>query len=134
RKGHETRVHRQPVDQDRAGAAFSFAASFFRSRELTLFAQHVEEALHRMRIDSHGPAVQREAHHEATRSARMMRSGVAGISRTSKPACLRALIAAGAGPSIGISPTPLAPNGPCSYGFSRTTTSIGGKSSVVGMM
>jgi hypothetical protein len=41
---------------------------------------------------------------------------------------------AGAGPSIGISPTPFAPNGPSGYGFSRMTTSIGGVSSVVGMM
>ena len=64
----------------------------------------------------------------------MIFSGVAGISRRSKPACRSALMTAGAGPSIGISPTPFAPNGPCLYGFSSITTSIGGVSSVVGMM
>src|SRR4051812_18580043 len=62
----------------------------------------------------------------------MIRSGVAGIARRSKPACRSALITAGAGPSIGISPTPLAPNGPCLYGFSSIATAIGGVSSVVG--
>ena len=41
--------------------------------------------------------------------------------RTSKPAWRSALTTAGAGPSIGISPTPLAPNGPCLYGCSRMT-------------
>src|SRR5207244_3369509 len=61
-------------------------------------------------------------------------SGVAGISLTSKPACRSALMTAGAGPSIGISPTPFAPNGPCAYGLSRMTMSIFGVSSVVGMM
>src|SRR5687767_13792266 len=65
---------------------------------------------------------------------RMILSGVAGISDTTNPACLSALMTAGAGPSIGISPTPLAPNGPCLYGFSRIFTVIGGVSSVVGMM
>ena len=60
----------------------------------------------------------------ATFAAAMIVSGVAGISRTSKPACRSALITAGAGPSIGISPTPFAPNGPCWYGFSSITTSI----------
>src|SRR6185295_17839487 len=61
-------------------------------------------------------------------------SGVAGISRISNPACRSALTTAGAGPSIGISPTPLAPNGPCLYGFSSIVTASGGVSSVVGMM
>ena len=44
------------------------------------------------------------------------RSGVAGIARTSKPTWRSALTTAGAGPSIGISPTPLAPYGPCTVG------------------
>src|SRR5262249_53415166 len=67
-------------------------------------------------------------------NADMIFSGVAGISRRSAPAWRSALTIAGAGPSIGISPTPLAPNGPCLYGRSITTTSIGGVSSVVGTM
>ena len=64
----------------------------------------------------------------------MILSGVAGISAMVTPACRSALITAGAGPSIGISPTPFAPNGPCTYGRSRISTVIGGVSSVVGMM
>jgi len=48
----------------------------------------------------------------AERVPYMIFSGVAGISRTSTPACLIAFTTAGAGPSIGISPTPFAPNGP----------------------
>ena len=39
-----------------------------------------------------------------------------------------------AGPSTGHSPTPLAPNGPCRYGFSTISTVIAGVSRVVGMM
>ena len=41
---------------------------------------------------------------------------------------------AGAGASIGSSPTPFAPNGPREYGISTISTSIGGASIAVGMM
>ena len=61
-------------------------------------------------------------------------SGVAGILRMSYPAWRSALTTAGAGPSIGISPTPFAPNGPCLYGRSRMNDSMGGVSGGVGMM
>src|SRR5204863_41570 len=40
---------------------------------------------------------------------------------------------AGAGPSIGSSPSPLAPPAPCGYGFSRNATRTAGTSSDVGI-
>src|SRR5262249_16162343 len=103
------------------------AAPFLGPGEPAVLAQHVEKTRQRVRVDAPRRAVQREAHASSF-------SGVAGIARTSKPAWRSALITAGAGPSIGISPTPFAPNGPCGYGFSSRTTCIGGVSSVVGMM
>src|SRR6185436_13445538 len=124
RERHQTRVDRQAVDQHRARAALAFAAAFLGAGQVTVFAQHVEKPRHRVRADISAFAVQREAH------AAMIFSGVAGISRTSMPACLMALTTAGAGPSIGISPTPFAPNGPRGYGFSISTTSSFGVSSV----
>ena len=92
-----------------------------------------------MHVELPRDAVDRAGNHRAastglSRAAFINRSGVAGIARTSKPAWRRALTTAGAGPSIGISPTPLAPYGPCLYGRSRMTVSIGGVSGGVGMM
>ena len=49
-------------------------------------------------------------------------------------AVLDALAIAGATPSIGSSPMPFAPNGPCAYGRSSKYTRIGGRSIDVGMM
>ena len=82
-----------------------FAAAFLGAGEPAVLAQHVEEARHRMRVDVGRRTVQREAH-------AAMISGVAGTSRRSRPKCRIALTTAGAGPSIGSSPSPLAPNGP----------------------
>src|SRR5206468_2413996 len=128
------------------------------SRETALLAQHVEQARQRVGIDASPPAVDPGVKRQGSglsarvrlkpdttndsgctkatseRAACINFSGVAGISRTSMPACRSALMTAGAGPSIGISPTPFAPNGPCAYGFPAITISIGGVSSVVGMM
>src|SRR5262249_12310057 len=131
RRRHEARVHRRSIEQHRAGAALAFAATLFSTRQMAVLTQDVQQPFQRMDVNSRARAIDRERDH---RDARMLFSGVAGISRTSKPAWRIALTIAGAGPSIGISPTPLAPNGPCSYGFSRITTSIGGVSSVVGTM
>src|SRR6185369_12443238 len=130
RDRNEAGIHRRAIDQHRAGAALAFAATFLRPRQAALLAQDVEQPGHGMdprKIETDAPAVQRELHDISF-------SGVAGISRTSKPACRSAFATAGAGPSIGISPTPFAPNGPCVYGRSSTTTSMSGVSSVVGTM
>src|SRR6185295_7497547 len=60
-------------------------------------------------------------------------SGVIGISVTNAPVASNTAAAiAGAPPSIGSSPTPFAPKGPCAYGFSTMIVSISGASSDVG--
>ena len=145
---------------DTLAAALPLSASFLRTGQPAVLPQHVEQALHRVGVHAHSRAIQRErresrllvrhrppwpllgassVHRRADLAvgnggAAMIRSGVAGTSRTSNPPCLKALTTAAAGPSIGISPTPFAPNGPCGYGFSNITTSSGGVSSDVGMM
>lgn len=116
RERDQTRVHRHAIDEDRARTALTLATSFLGSGQPAVLAQDIEQTLHRVRIDSHPLTVHRQVHSHETRCgcwADMILSGKAGISRTSKPACRRALTTAGAGPSMGISPTPLAPNGPC---------------------
>src|SRR5262245_28315535 len=68
-------------------------------------------------------------------SAAINRSGVIGISLINAPVALKTAAAiAGAGPSIGSSPTPLAPKGPWGYGFSIINDSMSGASSEVGIM
>src|ERR1051326_2668131 len=129
RRRHQTRVDRHAVDEHGARPALPFAAPFLRPRQRAVLAQHVEQTLERMDIQLRPLSVDHEPDHVAAR----IFSGVAGISRRSIPALRIALITAGAGPSIGISPTPLAPNGPWAYAFSRITTSIFGVSSVVGI-
>src|SRR5437660_6694828 len=120
-KRDEAGVHCFTADQDGAGAALSFAAAFLGSRQAALLAQNVQESLHRVRRDVDSLSVEPKPHGTLDLEARVsefemeerIRSGVAGISRTSIPRCRMALTIAGAGPSIGISPTPLAPWGPC---------------------
>src|SRR2546421_4418267 len=127
RDGHEARIDRLAVDEHGARAAFAFAAAFFRSRQPEVLAKDIEQPRHRVGVDTDAAPVQRELH-------AISFSGVAGISRRSYPAWRSALITAGAGASIGISPTPFAPKGPCLYGRSISTTSRSGVSSVVGTM
>src|SRR5919109_1620850 len=132
---HETRIHRRPVDEHGARTALAFAAALLRTGETALLPQHIEQTLHRMDVEARALAVDGGLEfHVSTLATCMSFSGVAGISRISNPACRSALMTAGAGPSIGSSPVPFAPKGPCGYGFSSTVTSIGGVSSVVGMM
>ena len=60
---HQTGVHGLAVDQHRARAALAFAASFLRAGQTAVFAQHIEQALHRMRVSRYNAlAVQRETH------------------------------------------------------------------------
>src|SRR5688572_20657184 len=115
RGGHEAGVDSNAVDQNRACAALAFSTSLFRARQTAILSQHIEQPFHRMRFDGSRATVDDDLHQPSAfsrRPAAKSRSGVAGIERTSKPQCRSALITAGAGPSIGISPTPLAPNGP----------------------
>ena len=124
----QARVDGLAVEHDGARAALALAAALLGAGQPQVLAQHVEQALHGRRADVAWLSVDGQPH------AAMTRSGVAGISRTSSPRCRMALITAGAGPSMGSSPSPLAPNGPSAYGFSSITTSIDGVSSVVGIV
>jgi len=105
--GNETGAHRLAIDEDGARAALTFATPFLGSGQLALHSQYIEETSHRWRVHLDGPPVYTETH-----AASAMRSGVAGIARMSSPRWRMAFTIAGAGPSIGISPTPFAPNGP----------------------
>jgi hypothetical protein len=105
--GNETGANRLTVEQHCARAALAFATPFLGSGKLALHSQYIEETSHRWRVHFDGPPVYTETH-----AASAMRSGVAGIARMSSPRWRMAFTIAGAGPSIGISPTPFAPKGP----------------------
>lgn len=107
RERHEAGAHGLAIEEDRAGAALSLAASFLGPRQLAVKAQRVEKTRHWRRVHLDVAAVHAEMH-----AASWMRSGVAGICLMSSPRWRIAFTMAGAGPSIGISPTPLAPKGP----------------------
>ena len=66
RGGHEARVDRHSVDEHRALAAFTLAASFLGSRERAVFAEHVEQTLQRVHVDPCPSAVQRQTHDALT--------------------------------------------------------------------
>src|SRR5262245_51334991 len=71
----------------------------------------------------------------AADKAAWMSSGSNGIEFKETPnASSTAFTMAGAGPSIGSSPIPLAPYAPCMFPSSSKNTRIGGKSTEVGMM
>jgi hypothetical protein len=47
-KRHEAAVHEPAIDDDTAGAAFPFATSLFRARQVQRPAQNIEQSRHRM--------------------------------------------------------------------------------------
>ena len=49
--GNETAVHEFAVNDDLTRAAFALAASFLDSGEVEIFAQHVQEPRHGVRLD-----------------------------------------------------------------------------------
>src|SRR3989441_861182 len=131
----ETGIHGQSVQVYRAGAALAFTASFLRAGEPEAVAQRVEQTLRGVEVERDGGTVEGEddldSRHQRVKS--MSRSGVSGIARGSVPvAAATAFRIAGAGPSMGSSPSPFAPCAPCGYGFSTNATRIGGTSSLVG--
>src|SRR5262249_26794073 len=132
RDRRQTRIDDRAADQHRAGAALAFAAAFFGTGQAEICAQHIQQAL-AARLDADLAAIQSEPNH---RIAPSTRSGESGSSATSVPMAFETAAAiAGAGPSIGSSPMPLAPPaGPCGNGFSTSTVSIIGTSVLVGMM
>src|SRR6185295_1640275 len=107
RERHQAGAHGFAIHQDGAGAALALAASLLGPREPALLPQHVEQPRHRRDVHVDLAGVQAEAH-----AASLIVSGSAGIERTSIPRCRMAFTTAGAGPSMGSSPRPLAPNGP----------------------
>ena len=110
---------------DTAGAAFPFAAAFFRARsDRLLLITSSSRAIGWPSSLVFRPLI---VHVTPTRSGQpragsinaISRSGVIGRRHTSRPIAFAiALKIAGAGPSIGSSPMPLAPAGPCGYGTS----------------
>src|SRR5580658_4136737 len=51
--GDQAGINQSTVHQHSAGSALAFSAAFFRSREVQIFAQDVEESLHRRSLDAH---------------------------------------------------------------------------------
>jgi len=58
--GHKAAVHQFAVHAHRAGPAFAFAAALLRSGQAQVFAQHVEETLHRWHMQLARLAVDNE--------------------------------------------------------------------------
>src|SRR5438552_6278352 len=50
RDRHQATINNLAINHDRASATFAFAATFFRSGQLQLLAQHIEQTLHRIRM------------------------------------------------------------------------------------
>src|SRR5271170_5609487 len=122
---NEAGVDKISVEEDRTSSAFAFTAALFGSGEVQVFAEYIEEALHRWGFDGSGFAVDGafdDGH--AMVSLKMgpamaglrssvpesgilvmrskMSSGRSGISLKARPvACSMALRIAGAGPSMG---------------------------------
>src|SRR5581483_4561014 len=132
---HEAGVDHFAVNDHRTRAALAFAAAFLRPGQPQILAQHVEQPLQGRRVNFAGGAVDMKSDLHSFSIAACNRSGVIGISVTNAPVALKTAAAiAGAAPSIGSSPRPFAPKGPCGYGFSTMIVSISGASSAVGMM
>src|SRR5213078_914267 len=113
---HQARVHHLAVELDRARAALALAAALLGPGQPQVLAQHVEQPLPRRGLDRAPLAVdlERELHGSLQRGrVAAIASGEIGSSSNATPsASSTALATAAAGPSIGISPTPLAPLGP----------------------
>ena len=107
---HQAAIHQRAVHDHGTGAALALAATFLGSGELHLFAQHVQQPGHRIDAGLARNPVDRAAQLNLHNC-----SGVMGAWSTRKPvACSTAFRMAGAGPSIGSSPIPFAPDGPYS--------------------
>src|SRR5262249_54269013 len=125
---HETTIHDLTVEHDGASAALALTAAFFRAGELELFAQNVEQARHwedverarrtiNFAFDKH--CLNRSNRSYTTYFPAIIFSGMSGMLLKLTPVAFSiAFKIAGAAPSIGNSPMPLAPPGPYAYGFS----------------
>src|SRR5438034_3856114 len=70
RERDEARVHREAVDENRARAAFAFAAALFRPGQPAVLPQCVEQTLEWMRVEPRAFSVQREVRHAYAASIR----------------------------------------------------------------
>src|SRR5262249_52356890 len=108
----EARARRISVEQNGARAAFALGATLLRADQAEWTTQHVEQTHERRRVDlPSGPVHgERDLHDAFLRACANNRSGVSGSSSIAMPvACSTAAAIAGAPPSIGSSPMPLAP-------------------------
>src|SRR5690606_13390954 len=115
------------------------AAALLGAGQPEVLAQDVEQPLPRRDLDLRRAAVDLEPDDHFTppawRTAASITSGRIGSESIGRPsASSTAAATAAAGPSIGISPTPLAPCGPNGYGSSIRIVSISGASAKVGTM
>src|SRR6266705_4472893 len=156
---NETAIHQHAIQQNGTRTALAFTASFFRARQSQFVPQYVQQSLHRIRehafclaIDSERNlalrtcgrrriyAVSRDEEKAscsgaACRTASNKSSGSSGMEQKRIPvASSTAFTIAGAGPSIGNSPIPLAPCAPCTLPSSSKNTRIGGRSTEVAIM
>src|SRR5262249_36572415 len=108
---HEAGINHPSVEKNGARAALALAATLLGAGEREVLAKHIEEALEWRPLGAWRLPVQGERELQLDRSsAPRSRSGVMGSSSTRVPVAWRiAAATAGAGPSIGSSPTPLAP-------------------------
>src|SRR6266705_6641850 len=159
RHGNETAIHQHAVQQNGTRTALAFTAPFFRARQSQLVPQHVQQSLHRisehvlrLAVDSERnlalrarswrkihavPCIEEKTScsGEARRTASNKSSGSSGMEQKRIPvASSTAFTIAGAGPSIGNSPMPLAPCAPCTLPSSSKNTRIGGRSTEVAIM
>ena len=121
---YQATVHDLAVDQHGARPALPFATTLFRACRAKILADHIQQPARTRYLDGYGMTIDRErdGHRDVPfplppslfpRNASNTFSGVAGTSSSQTPvASWMAAMIAGAGPSIGSSPMPLAPNGP----------------------
>src|SRR5262245_35374109 len=130
--------HGAIVYQDGTAAAHALATTLARPEKIELALQHVDQAVVRQDVGTHGFAVEQEgdgarlAHASSSsglpalaRSARNTASGVSGSSVSRTPtASSMALAIAGDTQKVETSPTPLAPYGPLSWTVSTVSLRI----------
>src|SRR5690606_444989 len=134
----EAGVHGLAVEHHGARAALALAAALLRPGEAKILAQDVQEPPPRRDLDGLRRAVDllRDLHASlhAGRVDPTASGEIGSVSNGAPSASSTAFATAAAGPSIGISPTPLAPPGPNGYGHSMRCVSISGASANVGTM
>src|SRR5258708_40021212 len=153
---NKTAIHQLAVQQDGARTAFAFSATFLGTRQPKFPSEAIQESLHVINSNRFRLAVYCESKlafaailggvghlfpsvvlsaMPSAQTASNISSGSSGTASKRVPSASSiALTMAGAGPSIGSSPIPLAPYAPWRFPISSKNTRICGKSAEVGMM